>query len=314
MARLIFPDNFSEEQKLFTTLYLYHMSLKTKSPLIIFLKQQNLDIVKLQAAVQPAKEQDDASLQQGRTAELNTQLRDANMKLPWKHFLEEVQFLKKFYQGNGRELGDWFIPLNGMNKIAYPASFADRAKLMQDFLGKHNSYAPGESPLQIFLDEHEDILVADDLQSVANAVENDADKSTAENASQLATQTRDNLWAPVVEALRKIGAFLMGLYAENSRKMQIWGFEVVEETAGPREQITTILPATTKNLSGIKVPSIAENIGNEDLLIVKGTSGKGEVIILKAGAKLGMVKGFSRISVTNASTLEIGKLKVIVTK
>ena len=314
MARIVYPDNFSDEKKLFSNVYTHHLSLKTKSPLIAFLKQHKYDLDTMQAVVEPATVQEALHLSQKRESESSTEKRIANMTLPWKNFLGGVQFLKGFFVGVEREMGEWALTINGKNRVVYPPSFAARAQLVKDFYSKYKSYAPGESPLQVYLDEHPDIIVADDLQAVENALQHEADRADLEGASQLATQQRNALWNPVMVVVHLIGAFLMALYGEDSRKMAAWGYSVVKEVKGGREQVSTINPATWKRISSVVIPSVLENIGKNDLQIKKGIGKNGDWFVLKSGEKMGMVKGFSRITVSNTSTLEIGKIKIMVNK
>ena len=314
MARIIIPDDFAGQQTLWTAILAQHKVLGSKSPLTVFAKQQKMDLAKLEAAIELAAAQDNNSKALKRESENETQLRDNELSVPWANLLGEVQYLKNFFAGNERELGDWGITVDGAhNRIVYPAGTAAQVKLIQTFLAKHNSYDPGESPLQWYIDEHE-IDVAADLKAAGDALTDEGDRNRLTGDSELATQTRDTIWAPVVTAIHLIGAFLMGLYKEDSRKMAAWGFAVVEDAAGEREQHSKVNPLETKNQKSVVIPSVLTNVGEVDLQVIQGKGENSKVYPLKPGEQLGMVRGFSKVTVINPSTLVVGKVQVIVNK
>lgn len=311
MPRIVFPTDFAGEQTLFSSVLKQHKALGAKSPLIAFAKQQKIDLVLLEAAITPSAEQDALSESLKRSSENNTQQRDLKFDDVWTHFLAAVHFLTGFYKGSERELGDWGITVNGVARIVYPPSFAERAKLVEAFYAVHNNFPAGESPLQPFIDENE-IDVAAELEAVSGAKKNEEDKNQQIKDSELATQTRNKLWDPVVKVIHLIGKFLMGLYAADSRKMGVWGFDVVEDAAGEREQNSKINPLETKVQKSIVIPSVFLNSGENDLHVWKGVKKDGEPTVVKPGGQLGMTKGYSAITIYNPSSLVVGKYKVMI--
>jgi hypothetical protein len=313
MDRINYPTDFAGQQDLFTAIFKQHNSLGTKSPLIAFAKQKNMDLTKLQAAIAAAAAQDVLQASLKRSSENSTEQRNLNFSMPWVHQLGEVHFLAGFFAGNERELGEWGVRVDGERRIVYPVSFPEKAQLINVFLEKHNSYPPGESPLQIYIDEHE-INVTDDLKAVGAALQNDADSKQQESDSELATQMRNKLWAPAVDAIHLFGAFLMGLYGEDSRKMQAWGYDVVADAASEREQESTLNPLEERTQKSVVIPSVFVNMGEDDLQVWKGAKKKGDAMVVKPGGQLGMTKGYSTIVVYNPSSLVVGKYKVLVSK
>ena len=312
MARIIIPDDFAGQQTLWTAILAQHKVLGSKSPLTVFAKQQKMDLAKLEAAIELAAAQDNNSKALKRESENETQLRDNELSVPWANLLGEVQYLKNFFAGNERELGDWGITVDGAhNRIVYPAGTAAQVKLIQTFLAKHNSYDPGESPLQWYIDEHE-IDVAADLKAAGDALTDEGDRNRLTGDSELATQTRDAIWAPVVTAIHLIGAFLMGLYKDDSRKMAAWGFDVVEDAAGEREQHSKVNPLETKNQKSVIIPSVLTNVGEVDLQVWRGAKKEGEPMVVKPGGVLGMTKGYSVITIYNPSSLVVGEYMVTI--
>jgi len=81
--------------------------------------------------------------------EMLREQRDTTFKCPWKNLKLCVQFLKALYAGEPRKLGDWSVTVNNKNKIVHPRKFSARAELVHRFIAKHNTFAPGTSPLEI---------------------------------------------------------------------------------------------------------------------------------------------------------------------
>ncbi|MBE7174723.1 MAG: hypothetical protein INR73_29405, partial [Williamsia sp.] len=189
MARIIYPDDFAGQQTLFKAILAQHEALGTKSPLTPFAKLQKLDLVKMKNAIAPAAEQNAASGSLRRSSEEDTQQRNLTMEMPWAHFTGEVDFLKGFYKGMERQLGEWGITVDGKDRIVYPNGTAARVDLMKIFVEHHQSFAPGESPLQWYMDEHPDINIEDDLQAAKDALEIEVARDKASGDSEQATQT-----------------------------------------------------------------------------------------------------------------------------
>lgn len=314
MSRIIIPDDFAGQQTVWIAVLAQHKALGTKSPLTAFAKQQNMDLPKLEATIELAAAQDENSKSLRRDSENETQLRDKALAVPWANLLGEVQYLKNFFAGNERALGEWGVAVDGAhNRIAYPTGTAAQVKLIQTFLGKHNSYDPGESPLQWYIDEHE-IDVAADLKAAGDALTDEGDRNKLTGNSELATQMRDKIWSPVVTAIHLIGAFLMGLYKEDSRKMAVWGYDVVADSGKEKEQESTIDPLESRVQKSVAIPSVFTNAGEDDLHLWRGSKQEGEPMVVKPGGVLGMTKGYSTIVVYNPSTLVVGKFLVVVNR
>ena len=313
MARINYPEDFTAQTALLSKIAKQNAALGTKSPLIVYCREHDLNFAELAGLAEPATEQNNQHLAIDKSSENNTQQRNNKFGPVWKNLTLEVQFLKHFYKGSERKLGDWSITVDGTGKIVYPPDFAARAQLVQDFLRKHNSYPPGESPLQLFIDEHE-IDVAKEGETAAAAIGFNNDKDEQEAASKMATQQRNTIWQPALEAIHAFGAFLMGLYAEDSRKMGVWGYDVVEEAAGETMQTSAVEAGGERKLQSVAVPSVFTNIGTGDLQVYKGVKTGDKYVVVKPGEIYGLTKGYSRIVVVNPSTLENGRFTVMVNK
>ena len=309
MARINYPEDFTAQTALLSKIAKQNAALGTKSPLIVYCREHDLNFAELAGLAEPATEQNNQHLAIDKSSENNTQQRNNKFGPAWKNLTLEVQFLKHFYKGSERKLGDWSITVDGTGKIVYPPDFAARAQLVQDFLRKHNSYPPGESPLQLFIDEH-DIDVAKDGEATAAAIGFNNDKDEQEAAAKMATQQRNTIWQPALDAIHAFGAFLMGLYAEDSRKMGAWGYDVVEEAAGETVRTTKLKPAAEKTNSSVAIGSVFTNTGKTDLLLDKGDEITDAAVTLKPGEEMGMIKGYSIITVRNLSTLANGEFTV----
>jgi hypothetical protein len=313
MSAIKYPETFAGEQTLLKAILAQNLSLGTKSPLAVLFKTQNIDLKTLQDSIGAAATQNTDSGSLKRESEAETEHRNLALETPWAHLLGEVQFLKHLNAGKERDLYEWGITIDGKSRVVLPTGVAAKVDLIQTVIAHHKSFAPGESPLQWYLDENE-IDVDADLQSAADALTEEADRNATTGDGQLATQQRNKIWAPSVKAMHLIGAFLMHLYHEDSRKMAAWGFVVVEDGGGTREQISSIDPLSSKEIKSIKIPSILKNIGTEAVQITKGKDAKAITTTVPPGGELGMTKGYSRITVTNPSALAIAKIQVTVSK
>ena len=184
---------------------------------------------------------------------------------------------------------------------------------MQTFIAHHKSFAPGESPLQWYLDEH-DIDVDANLQSAADALTEEGERNTTTGDGQLATQMRNKIWAPSVKALHLIGAYLMNLYHEDSRKMAVWGFKVVEDGGKESLQTSMLDPLENRVQKSVAIPSVFTNVGEDDLQLMKGIKADGKMVTVKPGGQLGMTKGYSTITVYNPSSLVMGKYTITINR
>ncbi|MFT4153507.1 hypothetical protein, partial [Parafilimonas sp.] len=281
------------------------------SPLTAFLAQQNI-VPANDAATGAAAQTHDAS--RGllkKQSENYRQLRDHYISAPWAHLTGGVQFLKTFYKGNTKELGNWGITITDGGKVNYPAAFADRTTVFIAFTAKHNSYTSGDSPLQPFLTQNNINLNADSAQ-VEQAATNNASFTAASQQSENETELRNQLWLPVLANVKAIGNYLMKLYSNNQKALGNWGFVVDDSAQKPKLRTTKLKLGEQITIMSIKLGTTLTNIGETDLHIYKGKTTSGTPLIVHREEQVGMQKGFSTITVVNPSILETGAFTVIV--
>jgi hypothetical protein len=313
MARNILPEDFASQQSLATKVNNQHEADDTNSVLSPYLTQNNIDLSKVvSVGITAATHEVSRKLLTG-SSETQRKLRDNIFTPVFADFQSFVQFLKRLYKSNTKELTAWSITIDTNGKITYPASFEDRAKLVETFLKKHNDYANNSSPLQPYITankvEIENISTNLAKATTAHAAfENDAQKATLE------TRLRDEIWTPAFKKIKDIAGYLLSLYKSNPKKVTAWGFDIVDASAATGLRTSTVKAAETITSSGIVIGGTFTNIGTSDLHVYKGKTTKGNPSIVHANEQLGMVKGYSVITVVNPSTLVSGKFTVLVNK
>ena len=154
MARIKYPKDFLSRTKLFKNLKEKNDADGPASPLIPFLTQHDIDLNADNSDTDEANQQND----QFETADLNgedqTQERNILFNPVFSDLKDILQFLKKLYTGNAKELGLWGATVDE-ERIVYPPHFLKRTQLFRDVNKKHNSFPAGSSPLSSFLVQNE---------------------------------------------------------------------------------------------------------------------------------------------------------------
>ena len=119
-------------------------------------------------------------------------------------------------------------------------------------------------------------------------------------------------WQPVVQHLKDIGDYLKKLFANNPKNLGSWGFIVDDSPQKPALRTSKVKPGETVTNNSIIVGSTFTNTGTVDLHVYKGKTTTGTPSIVPPGEQLGMIKGFSTITVVNPNTLVAGKYSVFV--
>ena len=220
-----------------------------------------------------------------------------------------VQDLKSHYRGETHMLGEWGITVNS-NRVVYPADFVLRKMLVVNFYTHHLD--EDSSPLNHYLER--------------KAIDPDAEITKAEAAADEHNQmmlTRgeaeddredfDNLWKPIMSTIRGIGQRLKNHYDDNPQELIRWGFTIDQSSQAPRTRVTTLLLGQHITIGSVKIGSLFTNLGTTDLHVHKGKGTTGEYTLVAPGAKLGMQKGYSTITVANPNLLETGKFSVEIT-
>ncbi|MCG3165270.1 MAG: hypothetical protein POELPBGB_01032 [Bacteroidia bacterium] len=301
MARLILPEDFLSQKLLFNNVKAKADTATGAAVIGAFLAAQGIDLVADNTAKDSATAFDQTRSEKSKQAENFTQKRDLKFDPVFGHLRDYAQFLKKFYKPVTSELGNWGLPVTATGRINYPTEFGLRTEIMEAFSVKYASVPAASNPLNPYLALH-NYSITDDMVAVTDA------RGFHEQAKQLAkdaedaTEDRNNVWLPVVEHVRSIGGFLMGLYNNNPKELGNWGFVVDDSPRAPKQVVSKV-----KLSSQLKVPSLIiggtlKNIGTVAIHIYKGASVSGSPVIVPPGEMYGIAKGYSVITVVNPST------------
>ncbi len=314
MARINYPETFLRLIELFFNIKARHDAEGEGSPLIPFLAKQEIDIEADQKATNSAKTKDKLFDEKEREAEKLTRQRDKLFKPIFGLMKKELQFLKKFYVGNIKELGDWGVTVDG-ERIVYPHEFEELSQLFKDIKTMHESFKPDNtSPLQPFLHKY-DIDLEAQLKKLSDAENKHNLRNQAQRDAEDLREDRDNFFNPVLEHMRLIGQYLKGLNIENPKELGDWGYEVDDSPRDPRFRESTIAPGTTKVIWGLKLNTQAENTGSIDLLLHKGK--QSAVTIIRASTephklppemRFTIKRGWGTITVQNTDPAQAGEI------
>ena len=307
--RLVNPEALPQVQELQVEINKKHIADGVNSPLINYYLEQKIVAADDTAAIVAAITSNSKMGVLKRQAENSYALRNLLFNPVFLNVQSEVQFLKKLKKGKVSELGDWGITVNG-NKIVYPALFDRRVELVKTFYTKHLSYAPGTSPLQPFITE-QNIVVVTEGKATDDAVTADTAAAQQAKDGEDMKKQRDNFIASVLLHQAGIGGYLMSLKIKNQKAVGEWGFTVDDSPQAPKLQKTTILPADKITVNSVVIGSTLTNTGIGTLHIYKGKSTTGTPVVVEAGDKLGMIKGYSSVTAINPSTLEKGIFMVL---
>ncbi len=310
MARIVFPEDFTSQLTLLANVVAQNGLITKNNPVTAYLAQQNIVLGDDVTAGNNAQTHETNRLLFSKQSENFRQLRDNNFTAPWQHLTGSVQFLKSFYKGNTKQLGDWGITITTGGKIIYPPAFADRVTIFDALLEKNSSYGDGSSPLQAYLMQQQ-IDLAKDAGFVQTAGDNDASFTAASQQSENETELRNQLWSPVEQHLKDIGNFLMKLYSGNEKALGDWGFVVDNSPQKPKLRTTKLKLGETRVLNGLVIGGTLTNTGIDDVQLYRGKSTSGTPVIIHAGEKFGIIKGYSTITIVNASTLTEAKITVL---
>jgi hypothetical protein len=302
MARLIIPEDFTSQVTLLTNIVAQNTALGAQSPLTAFLTQQGIVLATDVIAGTTAQTHETSRALLSKQSENYRQLRDNYFETPWSTVTGSAQFLKSFYKGNTKQLGNWGITITDSGKINYPPAFADRAAIFTTFAQKVQSYTPATNPLQPYLLQ-QNIDMVKNAGLVQQAVTGNTSFTAAAQHSENETELRNQVWNPVLEHIKTIGNFLMKLYANNQKALGNWGFVVDDSPQKPKLRTSKIKPGATAVFNALVIGGTLTNIGTVELHIYRGKTTAGTPDIVHAGEQFGIMKGYSIITVMNPSTL-----------
>jgi len=303
MSRIIYPEDFVEQTKLQADIRAKHNNDGAGSPLTTFLTAQNIDLEADFTTGQNALAQNTESKTKYRESEKLNESRDLKFKPVMRHLRGSIQFLKAYYGPNISTLGDWGVTVDNDDRIVYPSDFPSRYLLFKDFKAKHDSFAPGESPLDLYLTQQEiDLNV---LDTAADEADTDHDDFiTNSNDAEEATAQRNVLWEPVWEHVHQIGNFLKALFSANAKKLGQWGFRIDHSPRKPRLRKSTVLPQQQRKVTGLVIGRKLRNTGPVPIDVYNGKVIAGIPLIVQPNEEIAMLKGYSRIIVDNTSATE----------
>jgi hypothetical protein len=307
MARIKYPEAFLRLIKLFLNIKAKHDDDGPASPLIPFLAQHEIDLADDLADVNSAKAKDLQFDKKEREAEKLTKQRDKLFDPIFGWMKKELQFLKKFYVDEVKELGDWGVTVDD-ERIVYPPEFEELVQLFKDIKTQHDSYAPvATSPLEPFLVKYE-INLNTQLLKVDSAETKHDDRNQAQRDAEDLREDRDTLFNPVMEHVRKIGQYLKGLNVENPKELGDWGYDVDESPRDPKFRTVTINGGDTKTITGVKLNSQVENTGETDLLLHKGKEVGAEPHNLPPEMPFTIKRGWGTMTVENPDPSQDGEI------
>lgn len=308
MARINYPEDFLNQTILFNNMKTKHdndLAGGAPSPITPFLTQKGIDL-------EDDKEDTDAAVAQNtlfdktaKKAEDHTQDRNNLFDPVIDGLKKSIQFLKKFYAGNAKELGRWGVQVDE-ERIVYPPDFLRLARLFKKVKARHDNLG-NDSPLTPFLTQNSIDMAADGEDTEA-AKTTHADKEQAKKDAEKYSEGRDKLFDPVFANVRDIGGYLKSLYVSNPKKLGDWGYEVDDSPRDPRFRTAAIEPGGTHTLTGVKLNSQVENTGTVELLLHKGKEVGTEPVALPAEMRFTIKRGWGTLTVQNENPTEAGEI------
>ena len=313
MARIIYPEDFLTQKLLFNNVKAKHDSyvLPAVSPIEAYLTAQGISLANDDLAKDNASGFEETRLEKSKQAENFTEKRNKKFDPVFGHLRDYGQFLKKFYKPIVSELGNWGFPVTVSGRINYPNEFPQRTVLFDALKAKYDSYLPpGTSPLDPYLTQHA-LVLTNDMTAVSDARNFHLQAKQLAKDAEDATEDRNNEWNPVVEHLRMIGGFLMGLYNNNPKELGNWGYVVDDSPREPKQIVSKVKLSSSAVISNCIIGGTFKNIGSVPLNVYKGGTASGAFVTVAPGEMYGIAKGFSTITVVNTSAITTAVFSVL---
>ena len=303
MSQIKFPTELPQQIALLNSIITKNNNDGDSSPLAAWLVQQGIDLAADQVAGKKATEQEKIRAEQDATGKMAFKRRDT-LFTPVITFVHDgAQVLKKFYKPDYPQLAIWNLPITQSGRINYPSSFEDQNEMAANFFTKLLSFGEGKSPLAAYIKTNS-VNVNNLVTNNTDAAEANAAAGVAAKAAENATEQRDLLWAMPLKHIHDIAEYLKTIYPNNPRALGEWGFVVDESVAVRKERKVMLIIGETKVVDSVRIGSIVTNLSTGNVLLYKGKGIRGTETVLKANEKMGMVKGYSIITLVNPSTLE----------
>lgn len=303
MSRIIFPTNFTNQIKLLEDIKAKHDADLPNSILQPYLDFKQINLASLIAKANEANSFNNSQSTNYKQSENNYQLGNIAFATAIKNLKSEVQFLKKLYQPNTKELGKWGIFVIGNSEIKYPKNFDKLAAIAILFFDKHLSYPNNQSPLQPFILQ-QNINVAADKAAVVQATQL---KNQAFNQTKTAsdnTQQRNQIWQPVVKTMKDIGGYLKNIYTNNPNALGSYGFVVEAEKNTSKMIVTKVMLQQKKTIKNVIIGGILTNIGSVKVKIYQGKAEKEHFVELQPQESMIIPTGHSILTIVNENSDE----------
>lgn len=308
MSRINYPTTAAGYKKLNEAIILQNTAQPTI--LLAFLAQHEIDLAANESNLEAAVDFENIQITKSAQSENATQLRDITFDPIFTKLIAMIQFIKKFYTPNFKELAEWGVPITTTGKIDYPSDIVDRMEIFNNFKARHDSFAPGTSPLVPYLTKHSISLPEMATKVGTTRTKNNESKALA-NQSEAATEERDNLLNPAAANIHLIGDFLKSLYEDNSKGLGEWGFEVDDSPAKVKDRNSTLKLGQKRTYNSILIGSVLTNTGTAAFAVHKGKTVTDNPTILQPKGTLGITKGFSMLTIVNTSELLSAKIKIV---
>lgn len=309
MSQIKIPAGFPQQISLLDSIITKNSTAGDGTPLPAWLAQHNIDLTADQKSGKQATEQDKIRAAEEAVAKKAFARRDGLFAPVMTVVREGAQVLKTFYKPDYSQLTDWGLPVTHSGRIAYPSSFEELTEIAAGFFTKLVSYGEGKSPLAAYITAN-GVNVNKLMQDNADAAGAHADAGVAAKAAENATEQRDLLWAMPLKHIQDIADYLKTIYPANPRELGEWGYVVDEGDRKPKLRKSKLGLGETKVVTSVAINSVLTNTGKKEIIIHRGRGTSGTATQLSPGDKMGMVKGYSVITVVNPSTLENGEFTV----
>lgn len=306
MARITYPDTILGWIELFKTVKEKVLALATPNTVDAYLTANNVVLADDEIDVAKAKVAHLLAAEKERDGEKFTE----NGELLWNKCNDRhrkmCQNLKTVHRTQPHVLGDWGITIDNVSKIVYKIDRNEHATEMHALVTKHNSYAPGTSPLEGIL-AAEAIDIAQHDSDIDDAMTAFADSDTAHGQSETQNELCSNKLNRVIEHIRGMGQAAVNMYASEPHRAGDLGFTIDASKQPSKPRTFTLDADGTMSLNRVDNGSFITVDGEGEILIVpKGTqtAAKGSKGIVNKDKKFLVTRGFGSCVVKNLNTTQ----------
>lgn len=148
---IIIPATANATHDLLTDVKARHTFLGASSPITNILAEKGISLVADLSTVDDAASHDHSASLFRKNAKAYGQVAANKAKPPMKVAGTVAQLIKSTNKKNLSVVGEWGFNITNSGKITLPTDAAACVQLFDDIIAKHNSYAPGTSPIAQYL-------------------------------------------------------------------------------------------------------------------------------------------------------------------